>query len=1098
MNKKLQYILLTVLSALISQISFAQTKYVRLVSSGTGDGSSWANASNDIQLMINQSSSGTQIWIASGTYRPVRRMDNLTTISIGNRQNAFVMKNGVHVYGGFTGVETSVSQRNLKNPANATILSADLNNNDGTNFTNMTENAYHVLVFSGSATNTVLDGVTITSAYYKEGTDPYDMPTVNGNIVHNHYGGALYIVNSSPIIRNVTFTKNLLHLGSGMYTDGSSSNPKIVNCIFHGNRGYFGAAVLNFQSSPEFYNTLMYNNEVLTNTALSSALQGGDGGAVYNWSANPIYVNCTVVKNTASKRGGGFFNQGGNVITRNCIIFGNTQGNTPVSATWEHQVFRNGGNVSIDNTIFQDWTGGGTNLNATGVTLASLFTNHTGHDYHLKSTAVTVNAGNNSYISAYSSDLDGRIRVVGARVDLGAFEFSKLKEWDKGAGTNNWSDANNWLPDGVPVSGDSIILNHKYVSGNYTVALPNSTVSVGSLKISPSNDNDSIFFNIPATNNVNNNLQLTATGFNALSIGNRGRLNNYHSSNNNISIKIDDIENYGMLLDEGAYYMHASVSPDIAVLLNLEARPNSTFEYKRASNYIFVFPLVSSVTTLRFYNLIFSGAGSAYNVTLAKNWDLYVEGNLTVRDNAAVGLVKGGEDQDDRKIYIRGDINIVNTTASGWVGMVSGSNFPLTFGWDVVFDGNVIQNINGNVEFFSKVDINNSHGVNVNNIFRVKRVEAMAGLMADTETQLIFSNGIINTIGSGTVEVEYDTEDAVTGHNENKYVNGILKRYVSANKSYDFPIGKNGNYQLATVRFGTLSATNTLTAEYRNTNTRVVLPSRLLDGGIEFDEVLNAGYWRLTPNIPISGNYSVTLHEKAYTNQELYHRVVKRSNELADWSFEGTHVSNSESGGVITAERSGLTGFSDFAIARNWVNPLPVELVKFEAVLDDKNIVQLNWQTASELNNDYFSIERSLNGLDWISVVTIKGAGNSSIPLFYEAKDDISGITATVIYYRLKQVDFDGKSEYSQIVATDLPQSQSSLKVYPNPVKNTLFIQTERASIIHEISLINASGQIVYSAFVRDNFHTINVNDFPEGIYFLKVGDSISKLIIHQ
>src|SRR5690606_10254825 len=121
---------------------------------GTGDGSAWANASGDLQEMINYSISDDVIFVAGGTYKPNRRANAVNTITVNNRDNAFVLKNNVKIYGGFAGTEASLAQRNLGS-GNTSILSGDFNDNDvvsgsgGTlTISNNDENAYHVVVAS--------------------------------------------------------------------------------------------------------------------------------------------------------------------------------------------------------------------------------------------------------------------------------------------------------------------------------------------------------------------------------------------------------------------------------------------------------------------------------------------------------------------------------------------------------------------------------------------------------------------------------------------------------------------------------------------------------------------------------------------------------------------------------------------------------------------------------------------------------------------------------------------------------------------------------------------------------------------------------------
>lgn len=418
-----KYALIFLCSCSLNAVFTQIVRYVKPVASGTGNGSSWANASNDLQSVINNSVSGDEIWVAAGTYIPTRRMDLLYVSSPGDRQNAFVAKGGVNMYGGFEGTETSVDERNSF--LNETILSGDLNQNDG-EFTNMAENSYHVIVFAGTTlNNTVFDGFTIADAYYKEGVDPWDMPTVNSEIIHNHFGGSMYISNASPVISNVTFTRNFVWLSSGLFTQngGGSCNAIIRDCVFKHNKGGYGAAALNYFSNATFINVLFHNNEALFDPTISNAsLQGGDGGAVYNWSSTTTFINCNLLNNTADKRGGGFYHTGGTVTVNNSIIYANEQGNTS-SPLWQNQVFNSGATLVLNNNIIQDWTGGNNgNLDATGVTTDDLFENYASGNFYLKSGSVAIDAGNNTFVNGIDTDLNGNDRILNVIVDLGVYE----------------------------------------------------------------------------------------------------------------------------------------------------------------------------------------------------------------------------------------------------------------------------------------------------------------------------------------------------------------------------------------------------------------------------------------------------------------------------------------------------------------------------------------------------------------------------------------------------------------------------------------------------------------------------------------------------
>ncbi|AMM50041.1 hypothetical protein TH61_01000 [Rufibacter sp. DG15C] len=114
-------------------------------------------------------------------------------------------------------------------------------------------------------------------------------------------------------------------------------------------------------------------------------------------------------------------------------------------------------------------------------------------------------------------------------------------------------------------------------------------------------------------------------------------------------------------------------------------------------------------------------------------------------------------------------------------------------------------------------------------------------------------------------------------------------------------------------------------------------------------------------------------------------------------------------------------------------NPLPVELVNFAGIARTES-VDLNWSTATEINNEKFEIERSVNGKDFVKIGTVKGAGNSNVLRQYRYIDSqpLSGIS----YYRLKQVDIDQAYEYSKVIAVKGVQSNSNLEadLFPNPV----------------------------------------------------------------
>lgn len=183
---------------------------------------------------------------------------------------------------------------------------------------------------------------------------------------------------------------------------------------------------------------------------------------------------------------------------------------------------------------------------------------------------------------------------------------------------------------------------------------------------------------------------------------------------------------------------------------------------------------------------------------------------------------------------------------------------------------------------------------------------------------------------------------------------------------------------------------------------------------------------------------------------------------------------------------------------------LPVELLSFEPSLTSNQEVTITWQTATETNNDFFTVERSQNGATFNAFATVQGAGNSSSTLSYNAvdKDPLNGIS----YYRLKQTDYDGKYEYFDIVSVEYNINKDGscvLKVFPNPCKGTCTINL--ADCMHgeseemTIEIVDAIGNKVYSQVpARDldggfSFSVNTNNNLAPGAYIISGRSSNEK-----
>jgi len=340
-------------------LSFLQAEagviYVNLNATGNNDGSSWTNAFTGFQTAIDVAISGDSIFVASGIYQPVSG-------------TSFTMKEGVKIFGGFLGTESSFGQRNpnhratLQGNGNSVII----NDNNG-----LTSSA-------------VLDAFIITGGYS------------NGR-----GGGGIFNLNSSPAIRNCVFSGNKAEIGAGVY-NYTSASPTIINCLFSDNSANTGGgAIYNMiNSSPAIINCIFSGNT------------GGNGGAIYNgFQSAAVFTNCVISGNTAGF-GGGMYNTAANPVITNTIIWNNTgyaDGNG---------IYNLSAAPVITYSDLQDGIIGGTG----NISQDPLFTDLAGGDYTLKSTSPCIDAGNTA-ANIIATDLAGNPRVAGTSVDIGAYEL---------------------------------------------------------------------------------------------------------------------------------------------------------------------------------------------------------------------------------------------------------------------------------------------------------------------------------------------------------------------------------------------------------------------------------------------------------------------------------------------------------------------------------------------------------------------------------------------------------------------------------------------------------------------------------------------------
>jgi uncharacterized protein (DUF1501 family) len=171
----------------------------------------------------------------------------------------------------------------------------------------------------------------------------------------------------------------------------------------------------------------------------------------------------------------------------------------------------------------------------------------------------------------------------------------------------------------------------------------------------------------------------------------------------------------------------------------------------------------------------------------------------------------------------------------------------------------------------------------------------------------------------------------------------------------------------------------------------------------------------------------------------------------------------------------------------------PVGLLEFDAVVENNSVVRLNWQTATETNNDFFEVQRSEDGVVFERLSQVDGAGNSTTLRTYNTLDPrpFQGIS----YYRLKQVDFDGTFTYSDIRTVMIsPDAGTEVKVkaYPNPASDFVTLSINSSEPLDaELNIMNTAGQLLRHEPLRlqlgINEHRLNLSELIDGFYYIEI-----------
>jgi len=453
-------------------------------------------------------------------------------------------------------------------------------------------------------------------------------------------------------------------------------------------------------------------------------------------------------------------------------------------------------------------------------------------------------------------------------------------------------------------------------------------------------------------------------------------------------------------------------------------------------------------------------------------------GNVTVSDsltvNAGFTLIPGASTVVSVGLLLgSGSINVTatgnaNDLASQYSGTLSSG------GGTVIFAGASAQNLGAAT--LNNLKINNASGV------------TLAGVVTTNGTITLQSGKLI----LGAYKLIIGSTGNITGYCSSRFIetngSGVLEMLANHSGGTVFPVGDGFNPITITP---TTDATFDVSVAGGITD-YLANPITIDAANVTWTILMTSGSQNVTVTTQWAGTDELTSFDRA--NSFVSYRTDQAAGHPGSAWISTTGAGSASGSDPYTRTSGTITmaaGSNYFIGVGDNINPLPVSLISFNAS-PENNQVNLNWTTASEINNDYFGMERSIEGQTWQSIGHVLGHGNSFVTQNYMAIDNLSGILpAGTIYYRLKQVDFNGESTYSMIRSVTFGALQEKVSMYPNPANNLLNINWNKENSGSAIiKLVNSTGSTMYSENIEGTGiirKQIDMSVYPSGIYFMQI-----------
>ena len=377
----------------------------------------------------------------------------------------------------------------------------------------------------------------------------------------------------------------------------------------------------------------------------------------------------------------------------------------------------------------------------------------------------------------------------------------------------------------------------------------------------------------------------------------------------------------------------------------------------------------------------------------------------------------------------------------------------------------------------------------------------------NAQSKLVLNGGIITIANGATLVVNDSLNNAITrnsGHIISEGENNLVVWNIGLTTgTYTVPFGYGASdfiplsfTKTAGTGSGYFSFSTYRTATWQNSNYLPVGITHLnTPGGTDNSAFVIDRFWQIAasgytakPDLSTVTFTYIDVEHMGGSNTILESNLkAQRWNDASSvWGdFGPVGVNDAVANTVIVNSVPGVDLYKWWTLV-DQSSPLPIELLSSTANCENDKVV-IEWSTASEINNDYFSIERSRNAMDWEVIEIVTGAGNSLQEQRYSITDE--EYLNEIGYYRIKQTDFNGKEGYlSEFAVECKQQNEFSISVYPNPSSGVFTLEASfDKNEPYFLQIIDVYGKKAKEFFVESNRQKIDLSSQPKGIYLIKV-----------